>query len=325
MFRISRSAAVLLVFVASGCSGAQTATAVPSENRAMAAPFGIKGNLLYVDEGYRSRQSESGRVAIYTYPGLKLVAKFTVSKPGAPPSGTTGMCSDAQGDVFIAGDYDQNAAIYEYAHGGTTPIAALDDGAYDANDCAIDGTTGNLAVVNYVTGNTSANVSIFQNAQGTPTIYTDPNLVDYLSCTYDDSGNLFVDGTNSSNAAEIVELPAGSSTFSSVSLNVTLRSTGAVLWRKGLLVIQDRAADKVYRVSISGSTGTVVGKTRIRQKGSSGELDYIWNDRLIGPDGNHLAGGQVGIWRFPAGGRPVTVFSTGNVVNPYSVVISARQ
>ena len=323
MIRISRGACALLACMFAGCATPQTPIAMPDQSHAT-GPLGIKGDLLYVDEGYRTRQSESGRVAIYTYPDLKLVEKFTVSKPGAPPAGTTGMCSDAQGDVFIGGDYDQNAAIYEYAHGGTAPIAVLNDGAYDANDCAVDGITGNLAVVNYVTGNTSANVSIFQNAQGNPTIYTDPGMVNYLSCTYDDNGNLFVDGTTST-ATQIVELPAGSSTFTSIALNVTLGSTGAVLWRKGLLVIQDQAVRKLYSVRLSGSSGTVVATTRVRQKGPSGELDYIYNDRVIAPDGNHLAGGQVGIWPYPAGGHPITVFSTGNVVNPYSATISAKQ
>lgn len=324
MLRISRSAGALIACIVAGCAAPQTPLAIPDQNHAMGS-LAIKGDLLYVDEGYRGRQSESGRVAMYTYPGLKLVGKFTVSKPGAPPAGTTGMCSDAQGNVFIGGDYDQNAAIYEYAHGGTAPIAVFNDGAYDANDCSIDGITGNLAVVNYVTGNTGANVSIFQNTQGSPTIYAVPGMVNYLSCTYDDNGNLFVDGTTS-NATVIVELLAGSSTFTNITLNVTLRSTGAVLWRKGLLVIQDQGARKLYSVSINGSSGTVVGTTHVRQqKGSSGELDYVYNNKVLAPDGNHLAGGQVGIWPYPDGGRPTKVFSTGNVVNPYSVIISAQQ
>lgn len=320
MFRISRSAAALLTCISAGCATAQPPIAIPDQNHAMSR-LAIKGDLLYVDEGYRQKQSESGRVAIYTYPGLKLVGKFTVSKPGAPPAGTTGMCSDGQGNVFIPGDYNANAAIYEYAHGGTTPIATFNDGSYDANGCSVDQVTGDLAVANYVTGDTSANITIF-NPQGSPTIYTDPGMVNYLSCTYDDNGNLFVDGTTST-ATEIVELPAGSSTFVNITLNVTLRLAGAVLWRKGLLVIQDQV-NKFYAVRISGSSGTVVGRTRIRQSGPNGELDYVYKNTIIAPDGNHIAAGRVGIWPYPAGGRPIKVFSTGNVVNPYSVTISVK-
>jgi len=307
-----------------GCTASQIAAPqTVVQSGAIGTPSAVKGDLLYVDEGYRSKQSQSGRVAIYTFPSMKLVGEFQVSKPAAPPAGTTGMCSDAHGNVFIAGDYDQNAAIYEYAHGGTTPIATLSDGNYDANDCAVDPTTGNLAVVNYVTGNTTANISIYQNAQGNPTIYTDPGMVNYLSCTYDSSGNLFVDGSTSG-GIEIAELPAGSGTFTNITLNARLEANGALLWRDDLLLIQDQRAAAIYRVRVSGSSGTVVGKTRIRQKAPTTEFDYVYKGEIIAPDGDKKGAGRVGIWPYPVGGNPTQVFSVDKIINPFSVTISQR-
>ena len=142
-FNAAAAAAIL-----AGCAASQNLAPHMQANQYRAAtPLAVRGDLLYVDEGYRSKQSRSGRVRIYTYPGLKLAGEFIVSKHSAPPAETEGICSDASGNVFIEGDYDQNAAIYEYAHGGTTPIAVLNDGSYDARDCAVDPTTGNLAEI----------------------------------------------------------------------------------------------------------------------------------------------------------------------------------
>jgi len=70
----------------------------------------------------------------------------------SPLANFTGLCVDAQGNVFVPtwqGESGTRGYVYEFAHGGSTPIATLSDpgGAFG---CSVDLTTGNLAVTNNV-------------------------------------------------------------------------------------------------------------------------------------------------------------------------------
>ena len=100
-------------------------------------------------------------------------SRLQLSAPAHPQ----GVCSDASGNVFI--DVDPNV-VYEYRHGGTTPVATLRETSnYVPFDCASDPTTGNLAVADLCYGcgqGGQGSVAIFQSAQGTPTRYTDPQM-----------------------------------------------------------------------------------------------------------------------------------------------------
>jgi hypothetical protein len=114
--------------------------------------------------------SNNGTVSVYAYNGGQspsLVGTLTGFEYPAT------VCSDKNGNVYI-GDFD-TWTIYEYAHGGTTPIKTLDNNLSDATGCSVDPTTGNLAVVNYSSGigNKNGNVAIYTNATGEPTYYQD--------------------------------------------------------------------------------------------------------------------------------------------------------
>ncbi len=279
------------------------------------------GDLLYVDQGY-SLGHNRGVVVIYTYPGNAYVGQFTVSNPSYPPATTEGICSDTQGDVFIEAEYYYGTTIYEYAHGGTSPVASLGDGGNGyANDCASDPTTGNLAVVSRADPDAQGNVAIFADAMGTPTTYTDPGMSNYYSCSYDGQGNLFIEGSTASGEIEFAELPVGSGAFTNITLNKPLKSPGAVQWDGEYITIQE--AGTIYRITTSGSTGTVVGTTRIllRSNPSRG-YEYIHRNRVIAPDGKQHKAGRIGFWRYPSGGKPLFVYGDDGVVNLYSATIS---
>ena len=134
-------------------------------------------DLLYVATG--------DNVYVLSYPGGKLVGSL----------GITGnnLCSDARGDVFIpTSGYD----VVEYAHGGNSPIETLADGDIPLG-CAVDPTTGNLAVTNEASG--AGEVAIFPKAKEPSTWHRDPDIGTFGLCGYDDRGNLFVDGSGSGN------------------------------------------------------------------------------------------------------------------------------
>lgn len=285
------------------------------------APGSAKGDLLYVDQGF-SVGHNRGVVAIYSYPGDKFVAKFTVANPSYPPATTEGICSDTLGDVFIEAEYYYGTTIYEYAHGGTSPIATIADGGNGyVNECASDPTTGNLAVVSRASpGSGQANVAIFKDAMGTPTIYTDPSISDYYSCSYDNQGNLFIEGTATSGHAVFAELPLGSGTFTNITLGKPSKYLGAVQWDGSYITLQEGL--KIYRLSISGSKGTVVGTTQIRRRDPSKGYEYIYRGRVIAPDGAQHKDGRIGFWRYPSGGDAVNVIADDGILNLYSETIS---
>jgi hypothetical protein len=318
VFSVSVAAAML-----AGCEGPQAtigAPGAPPQGRVNHAEMASgSGDLLYVDQGYSFGQHH-GVVVIYTYPGNAFVAKFTVSNPSYPPATTEGICSDKKGDVFIEAEYYYGTTIYEYAHGGTAPIATLIDGGNGyAMDCASDPKTGNLAVVSRAAPNSSlADVTIFKHAKGTPSTYTVPGINAYYSSGYDSQGDLFVEG-NTASGIELAELTSGASTFTKITLNKTLEREGAVQWDGKYITVQDGVV--IYRVSISGSTATVVGTTRTRHRSEPGRLDYIYHDQIIAPDGKEHQDGRIGFWSYPTG-KPVGVLVVNGVSNLYSATVS---
>src|ERR1700729_2040785 len=175
------------IFIA-GCQGAGTAPQTNARPDARAfrgagswiSPAAKQQPLIYTPDG--------SDVFIYTYSGQQVGLLQGFSEPH-------GVCSDSQGNVYVtdAGSVDAGAAVvYEYARGGTLPINVIDDSGQYPNSCAVDPTTGSLAVAN---DSSHANVLIFPPGSFTvPTAYTATNMVDYEFCGYDSAGNLYVDG-----------------------------------------------------------------------------------------------------------------------------------
>lgn len=140
-------------------------------------PEAKHGDLLYVS--YPS----DGKVAVYTFPGAKLVGTLTgFSQPNF-------LCSDRSGNVWIPNSSANS--IVEYAHGGSQPIATLTLPKGSPSDCSVDPLTGDLAVTGY---NYSLDHTflVYPHAQGAPVKYRATFLP--TGVAYDDRGNLFVAG-----------------------------------------------------------------------------------------------------------------------------------
>lgn len=91
--------------------------------------------LLYVSDSYR------GTVFVYAYPSLTPAGTL----PGFQRP--AGLCVDRRnGNVWVTDMFKHNAV--EFAHGSTTPIRTLDDGAGYLNACAVNPTNGDVALVN---------------------------------------------------------------------------------------------------------------------------------------------------------------------------------
>jgi DNA-binding beta-propeller fold protein YncE len=301
------------VAVLAGCGGSQPLIGAPGlmpqtsafgthahRGKSWMLPEASREALLYVvDIG--------GDIYVVSYPAGKLVGTLTGI------DGPQGICSDKNGNVFITAFWTEN--VLEYAHGGTQPIANLGDYGYYPNGCAVDPTTGNLAVANQASmGGSGGDVAIYTGAKGKPTDYA---AGDALWCAYDDQGDLFVDDGGDG----IAELSYGSQTFANIALDV---AGEGLQWDGKYLALVSPASKVVYRVAISGSVGTVVGTVDF--KGLIATLGYdfaIQAGKIIMPFGikeNHIS--IIGLWDYPRGGRvgkKVPVIKEGRY---YSITLS---
>lgn len=314
--RVISSAAAACILVS--CDGTQTST-IPASGRAPArnagswmSPQAKKQDLLYVsDDG-------NYRVYVYTYPGAKLVGTLDTAY-GSP----AGMCVDGAGHIFVA-EYNYNEVL-EYAHGGQVPINTLTDSGQPLG-CSIDRKTGNLAVSNaFGPSGGYGNVAIYEKAKGTPQIYyTDPSVMSGIAfCTFDDKGNLFVDGTTRYNQFAMAELPKKSKTFLYIAVNQSINTPGGIMWDGQYVALGDEAANPamVYQLSISGSAATVAGTStlddtsRVRTFWISGSKKS--GKTLIAPS----IFGAVNFYDYPAGGSPTKTFSQNQ---PFAAVVSKK-
>jgi hypothetical protein len=256
------------------------------------------GALLYIGGNHA--------VDVYTYPGGSL------SGTGHTPGVVTGMCSDASGDVFVTEAPKKSSKagtgyVEEYAHGGTSPIASLKVTSGEMPmDCGSDATSGDLAVTQQKSSNYAPSVAIYAGGKGTPKVLQTDAIGADPQCGYDDAGNLFV--TSGGNVG--AELAAGKSSFTTVTLNRTIGGVKHAQWDGNRFALQsfntthhngEIVEERIYRVQISGSTGTITGVTVFKN----------WPEKVSGSswiDGGMIVGtpsSEIAFWKYPEGGKAV--------------------
>jgi hypothetical protein len=318
-------AAVALLAACSGAGqpaapGAFNPTAVHLQHgHSWIAADAKKKDLLYVSLG-----SEAGgdEILIWSYPKGEFEGVLTGDGLNDP----LGMCTDKSGDVFVANHY--SADVIEFAHGGTTPIATLSDSGEYPQSCAIDPTTGNLAVTSYYGpyGESPGDVAIYAGATGMPTSYSAPNFFLYDYCGYDNKGNLYVDGNTGGGGPSnflFAELPSGGSGFSDITLPQSIYIPNGVQWDGKYVAVGDETAggtpiSAIYRFKIASSGGaTEISTTPLyRQGGGSAptSVTEVWIDgkRVAGANGASASGdNNPGLWKYPKGGGAIKIFPWG--------------
>jgi hypothetical protein len=289
MGRLALTTAV--IFVLAGCGGATVPLGATTQSQAHRASSS-SGDLLYVSDHANTD------ILMLTYPQGKPVGTID------PPDLVWNLCSDSSGNVWVPSE----EAVYEYAHGGTNIVQTLDASGLFMSACAVDPTTGNLAIVGE--GHYGIpTLAIWANAQGTPTTYTLPFTL--WSTSYDDSGNLFIDGYSDSQPFEFAELPKGSSTVTNITLDQPARHPGNVEW-DGKYIAVDAVnptnakghTHVVYRVQISGSVGHVA-QTVVLYHDNAVLGSSIEGNTIVGVQKKvHGVLGAVGFWKYPQGRRP---------------------
>jgi hypothetical protein len=284
-----------------------------------------KWDLLYVSNSYGTT---GATVAVYRYWKRKPVGVLTGFKQ------PFGECVDAAGNVYVT-DYGARK-IFEFKHGGTSPVKVISE-AWSPMGCAVDPTTGNLAVANIGSDN-GGSLAIYQHAKGKPTIYTSP-LGNYASCAYDDHGNLLTtngyDGSNQYGSS-FAWLAKGSDSLTPITISGGTSTYGesfndvhGIAWDGKYWVINGVGINELSRVTIAHLGGHVAGTTFIY--GPHGQMGpvAIYNTSRRS-QGTQAVGTvayvypEVLYWRYPSGGQPVAEITNG-FSQPMGIAISLKQ
>jgi hypothetical protein len=157
--------------ILAGCSTSQRQALLPSTAAATAplvvgqqdsgswmSPDATHQDLVYVSD------APANSVKVYGFTTHKLVGTLTGI------NGPFGVCDDPAGYVWVVAW--GNNKIIQYAHGGTKVLKILSVPNSDLYDCAVDPTTGNLAVTNWGAKNWyRGNVLIFKPGSSKPETY----------------------------------------------------------------------------------------------------------------------------------------------------------
>lgn len=279
-----------------GCGGSQVLR-VPQAQQSTARMLAEarSENLLYLSDG------SFGNVYVFAYPDGKVVGEFTGLKE------PQGVCSDVAGNVYVV--LAGSATIEEFAHGGSTPLRTLADPAGTPLGCAVDPSSGDLAVVNTsgLSGG-APNVAIYRHARGKPAGYSTTAAALYF-CSFDDAGNLFVDGASASGSGELFELSKGAKELSTIVVNGSLDPTGGVQWNGNALDVGDRSGGSghasVYALAIDHGKARVLRATPLD---GDNDIESFWiQGRQIA--GGNLVEGTLAYWNYPRGGNSTKSFS----------------
>jgi hypothetical protein len=288
-----------VVILLAGCVGAPGASDPSSlvPHAARSEPHGFSWidprargkDLLYASSIYNCD------VYVFAYPRGKLVQTLNICELGFGPA--FGLCTDTEGDVFMA--MGEGFSIFKFAHGGTEPTAQLEDDSLLPVGCSVDQKTGDLGVAS-----AEGNVAVFKNASGTPQIYSLANVAGFFFCTFDDRGNLFVDGDHNDRSFALAELPKGGSALREITVSANLGSGSALQWDGRHVAIGGTQGSNEFtldRIRVSGSVAKVVGSTTLDAAPNTAVPFQFWirNGTVIEPENGNA---EIGFWNYPGGG-----------------------
>jgi hypothetical protein len=329
------------VAMLAGCGGSQPPIGAPgpipqrpgvatrADRISWMLPEAKYDDLLYASVQTSCCVKYSADVFVFSYPSGKLVGKLSVTQDTM-----FGLCSDEQGDVFVTGfntnTTGEGSYVYEYRHGGTKPIAKLQD-PLAADACSVDPLTGNLAVAGW-TGNQAASLVIYSQTDGTYTgkytSYYDSEIRWVRWCAYDTSGNLYVDGENGSGGVRLAVLHNGQ--FSNIDLNRSNFAPYSLQWDKdGDLVVADYEGsigpETLLEVQMDGTKATIVGTTILKDAGHSWGSDSQFAVKDLRVIGGGYPGDHLLAWRLHKGGHPVQRIASTPVGWWYGVTFSLHR
>jgi hypothetical protein len=277
--------AVALVAVLAGCQTPASAVAPATARTAGASSMrALPPNmpLLYIGD------LSTNDVFVYDYPSYTAVGTLTgFDQP-------EGMCTDAQGHVFVTNM--GSGTVQEYDHGGTAPIDTFATGGTPVG-CAVRPVTNDLAVADSTSGKYTLYPNENPNA-GAP--YGPGAITSMYYLGYDNAGYLYMDGYVG--AAFGYEYNHNNGPFHLVPYSgPAIAKPGGVQW-SGVahkVWIGDQSTGNLYDIKLNG---TQFGPTVTLASAACVVQFFIRNTKVVGPD---RCNGTASIYHFPGGGVDV--------------------
>jgi hypothetical protein len=317
-FELTITSAALLA----ACGGSQPPIGAPGatpQSRAIATrterggswmlPQAKSADLLYVANG--------SDVIVFSYPAGKVIGTLKGF------DANTGECVDAARDIYI-GNY-KPVSFDEYAHGGTKRIGRLNLKGTGPGACAVDPTTGDVAVVGG-----SPSVDIFERGKPEPTVVKVRLLVYAQSVAYDGKGNLFVDGLKTFSKGQLVlaMLPKGGDHFLEVTVDHPFNSESTLQWNGDDLLAEAyvpaghrKLKPILARYSVNGAKANRIGVLQLST--TYLVLQFLVQGKTLvisnWPKGPQQR--EVLFDKYPHGGVPTMVL-TKDLTNPRGVAVS---
>jgi hypothetical protein len=256
---------------------------------------------------------------------VDLQKVFVLSLPTGKLVGTLffsdlpwGLCSDRAGRVFVTHFRLHGApgTITEFRHGDPNPITSRSLPVGESGACAVDATSGDVAVTSGGSRKGANTVSIFTaplQKNAPPRVVETPSTLDaVLYCAYDSDGDLFFTPVEYSTGPMLVELPSGSNSLIRISLNGYRFGGGPLQWQGTYMAT---TLPTVEHITVSGGTGEVIGSTQLKPVNDTvfGSSQFWIQDRkIVAPFGcrsEHCRTevDKLGVWTYP-NGSPVKVF-----------------
>lgn len=318
------------IVLLTGCGGLQPPIGAPGtmpQSRAITThadrggswmlPEAKHKTLVYVTTGCSgTTECYYGNTLVYAfaYPSGNLEGTLTLSND------VVNACSDDDGNVWFTEVVGYQGQIVKYKHGGTKPIETLNDKQVPTG-CAVDPTTGTLAVMNDYGSVDYGGMTIYPAGLTTskPIYYafcpTESTCAYPDSCTYDSSGDLFVTlmtKVRKFYPTYIIWLPKGAKRFEDFVLDPDVTANQAQ-WYGKYLAVAVRGSDKVDRFKIEGA-----GYAK-----SVGHAGFLGLPKAYPYEGWWIADGRlfaiqthksfIDVWHYPEGGEPIkTITGSGD-------------
>lgn len=262
----------------------------------LAAGVHVKtGRLVYVSD------FSANQVYVYNYPG------GTQSGIIGGLVNPQGMCVDA-GDhnLFVSNTGAEN--VLEYAWGASSPRATYDDAGEFPVACAVDPSTGKLAIADVFSPTTGLGAVTICAKPARCRVYVEPaGLKECFGIAYLPSGDLYVSGTASSGSG-IAYLASGSSTWQPVTVRGSLNFTNVQFWDGQYLAVaaSDGSGNSEFYRCAANRTTLSCNDRRVVLKASVGQVFLKFGGKgVVGVSNGEKA---VFTFAYPAGGSPSKVF-----------------
>jgi hypothetical protein len=159
-----------------------------------------------------------------------------------------------------------------------------------------------------------------------------PDMLFDIYCTYDNSGNLYVDGlADNQSTPRVSRLLFGSRQFSTMSFDAAIDTESNVQWDGKHLVLisygqksSKKVAPRALQFTVSGTKGTSVGRISLGEPAYQVVEYALAKDSLVlsnWQNGQHSYQKSVLTYRYPGGGAPSMQITEGSN-SPRGVVVS---